>query len=73
VVVLPLVASSPLQLPEAMQEVAFVAVQVRVALPPLATLVGFALSVTTGAGPTPVTVTEVVALPLPPAPVHESV
>jgi len=55
-------------------EVAFVALQFSVAALPVVTLCGFALSVTAGAGVVPVvTVTDVVALLMPPAPVHDSV
>jgi hypothetical protein len=60
----PLVASVPLQAPEAVQDVALVELQVSVELPPLATEVGLAVSVTVGAGvalPT-VTVTEATLL-----------
>ena len=46
----PLVASAPLQPPEAVQEVAFVEDQVRVALSPLVTVLGLAESVTVGSG-----------------------
>jgi hypothetical protein len=48
--VLPEVFLLPLQPPEAVQEVAFVEDHVSCVLPPLATLVGLALSVTVGAG-----------------------
>ena len=48
----PLVASAPLQAPLAVQLVAFVELQVRVDEPPLATLVGLALSVRPGRGTT---------------------
>ena len=65
---------TPLQPPEAAQEVAFVELQVRVAVAPLVRLAGFARSVTTGAGALPVvTVTDVAALLLPPAPIQDSV
>jgi len=58
----------------AVQEVAFVELQVRVAALPLVRLVGFALRFTTGAAGAPdVTVTDVVALLLPPVPVHDKV
>jgi hypothetical protein len=67
---LPLVGSVPLQSPEAAHEAAFVELQLSVAALPLARLVGFAVRVTTGAGVLAVTVTDVVALPLPPAPVQ---
>ena len=46
----PLVALAPLQPPEAAQEVALVELHVSVEVPPLATEVGFAVSVTVGAG-----------------------
>ena len=49
---LPLVALLPLQPPEAVQTVALVVLQVRADELPLATLVGFAESVTVGAGTT---------------------
>ena len=52
----PLVALAPLQPPEAVQPVAFVEFQVNVEAAPLATLFGFAVRVTVGAGAT-VTVT----------------
>jgi len=45
----PLTASVPLQAPEAVQEVAFVADQVKVELPPLATELGLAAKLTVGA------------------------
>ncbi|MBS0375270.1 MAG: hypothetical protein JSR73_11870 [Proteobacteria bacterium] len=66
----PLVAFVPLQPPDAVQVVAFVELQVSVEAPPLATLVGLAVSVTVGAG---TTVTVVLALPEPPVPVQLSV
>jgi hypothetical protein len=49
---LPLVASAPLQPPEAVQEVAFVELHVSVDAPPPATVVGFADNVTVAAGTT---------------------
>lgn len=58
---LPLVALAPLQPPDAVHEVALVALQVRFEALPLDTLVGFAASVTVGSGgvtgvvPVPVT------------------
>jgi hypothetical protein len=64
----PLVALLPLQLPDAVQDVAFVEVQVSVDAAPLATDVGFAVNVTVGAGST-VTVA-VATLLVPPAPVQ---
>jgi hypothetical protein len=57
VTVEPLVGSPPLQPPEAVQEVALVANQVNVELPPLATVLGLAANVTVGVGE----VTETVA------------
>jgi hypothetical protein len=66
----PLAAKVPDQPPEAVQAVALVEDQVSVELPPLATLVGLALSETVGGA-----VTETVAdcAAEPPAPVHVSV
>jgi len=46
----PLVATAPLQPPEAVHAVALSEFQLRVELPPLATVVGEAVSVTVGAG-----------------------
>jgi hypothetical protein len=68
---LPLVGSLPLQPPEAVQVLAFVAFQVRVAAPPLVMLDGFAVSVTIATGR--VTVAIAVALALPPSPLQVSV
>jgi hypothetical protein len=68
VLCVPLVGSVPLQLPEAAHEVALVEVHVSVEAPPLATDVGFAVSVTVGACVT-VTVAEA-TLRLPSAPVQ---
>jgi hypothetical protein len=50
VVVVPLVGWAPDQPPEAAQLVAFAALHVNVDVPPLATLVGFAVRETVGAG-----------------------
>jgi hypothetical protein len=70
---LPLVACAPFQPPDAVHEVALVELQLRAAALPLVTLIGFALSVTAGAGVVPViTATVVVAEPSPPAPVQIS-
>ncbi len=68
VLAVPLIASVPFQPPEAVQEVAFVADQVSVDVLPLATLLGVAVKLTTGA----VAVTETVwdCEALPPVPVH---
>jgi hypothetical protein len=62
------VARGPVQPPEAVQEVAFAEVQVRVDAPPLAILVGEAVKVEVGTG---ATVTTTLAwLLLPPGPVQ---
>jgi hypothetical protein len=70
VLVEPLVASLPLQPPEAAQEVALVADQVNIELLPLATVLGLAAKVTIGAGEVTETVADCVALP--PVPVQVS-
>ena len=67
----PLADLVPDQAPEAVQEVAFVADQVRVELPPLATVLGPADKVTTGAAAVTETVVDCVALA--PRPVQVSV
>ena len=67
----PLVASLPLQPPEAMQEVAFLDDQDSVELLPLAMVLGLALKLSVGAGEVTVTVADCAALP--PAPVQVSV
>ena len=59
----PLIASVPLQPPDAAQEVAFVEDQVRVEAAPLATVVGLADRVTVGAAAFTVTVADWAALP----------
>jgi hypothetical protein len=64
----PAVDSLPDHPPEAVQEVALVAFQVKVDTPPLTTLLGFALKVTVGAAD--VTATVVDCDPLPPGPVQ---
>jgi len=56
-------ALEPVQPPEAAQEVAFVDVQLKVEVAPLATVLGLALSVTVGAGVVTVTVADCAALP----------
>jgi hypothetical protein len=66
----PLVALLPDQAPEAAQEVALVADQLKVALPPLAIVLGLELKLTVGAGAVTATVADCVALP--PAPVQVS-
>ena len=68
VLCVPLVAIVPLQLPDAVHEVALVELHVSVEAPPLTTEVGFADSATVGAGTT-VTVA-VAALLVPPVPVQ---
>jgi hypothetical protein len=70
--VLPLVALAPLQPPEAVHEVAFVELHMRVAAVPVPIIVGLADSVTDGAGGAAVTVTVTEAVPTPPAPVQFS-
>ena len=67
----PLVASLPLQPPEAVQEVAFLDDQDSAELLPLAIVLGLALKLTVGAGEVTVTVADCAALP--PAPVQVSV
>ena len=67
----PLNALLPDQAPAALHEVALVDDQVRVEVLPLATVVGFALSATVGAGVVTVIVADCDALP--PAPVQVSV
>jgi hypothetical protein len=64
----PLGALLPLHAPDAVQAVAFAADQASVALVPLVTELGAALSVTAGAGELTETVADWVALP--PGPVH---
>ena len=66
----PLVAWAPDQPPEAAQEVAFVADQLKVELPPLAMELGLAARLTVGAGAAEVTETVAAWVALPPAPVH---
>ena len=71
---MPLVATDPLQAPEAVQAVASVEDQVKVALPPLATVLGFELIVTVGAAAlTALTVMVADWAALPPAPVHVNI
>ncbi len=67
----PLIASVPLQPPEAVHEVAWVETQLSVEAAPLVTVLGLAVRVTDGAG----VVTEMVAdcAALPPAPLQVSV
>jgi hypothetical protein len=64
----PLIATAPLQPPEAVHAVAFAEVQVNVDIPPLATVVGEAASVTVGAGETTTTSADCEAWP--PGPVQ---
>jgi hypothetical protein len=63
VLVEPLVASDPLQPPEAVQAAAFVDVHVSTEVAPLPTVLGLALKVTEGAGVVTDTVTDWFALP----------
>ena len=67
----PLVASVPLQPPEAEQLVALVEDQVSTEVAPLVTVLGLALKLTVGAGAVTVTVADCPALP--PVPVQVSV
>jgi hypothetical protein len=60
----------PDQPPEAAQAVALVLDQLKFEVPPLATVLGLALTVTVGAGVGAVTDTVAVCVALPPAPVH---
>jgi hypothetical protein len=64
---------APLQAPLAVQLVAWVELQFNIDVPPLATLVGFALSVTVGGGTVAATVTVTDRLVVPPAPVQLNV
>ena len=64
----PLVASVPLQPPEAAQDVALVELQVNVEEPPLGTTVGYALNVASGITPT----MTVAVLLVPPGPLQAS-
>jgi hypothetical protein len=64
----PLMASEPLQPPDAAHAVAPVEDHVNIDVAPLATVLGVAVKVTVGAGV--VTVTIAVCAALPPAPVH---
>jgi hypothetical protein len=66
----PLAALVPDQAPDAVHEVALVAVQLKVELPPLATVLGLARKLTTGADVLTVTVADCDALP--PLPVQVS-
>jgi hypothetical protein len=68
---MPLTALVPDQAPEAVHEVALVAAQVNVELPPLATVAGLAVKVTVGEGEVTETVTDCVALPPPPVQLSE--
>lgn len=65
----PLTGLAPDQPPDAVQAVALVADQVRVALPPLATVLGLVARVMVGAGCVTETVADCAAL-LPPVPVQ---
>jgi hypothetical protein len=67
----PLVATAPLQPPEAVHAVAFCDVQLRLDEAPLATVVGDAVSATVGAGEVTAICAEVEAEP--PGPVQVSV
>jgi len=73
VLCVPAVALVPLQPPDAVHDVAFVELHVKVLLPPLATVVGDADNVTVGTGAWSVTVTDALAWAVPPGPVQLSV
>jgi hypothetical protein len=64
---MPLVARAPVQPPEAVQLAELVEDQFSVTLPPLATMLGVAVSITVGRG---VMATLAVAAPVPPGPVQ---
>ncbi len=68
----PLVASLPDQAPEAVHEVAFVADQFNLALAPLTTVPGLAVSVTVGAEAAGFTEIVTVCVASPPAPLQVS-
>lgn len=75
---LPAVGSEPLQLPDAVHEVALVELQLSAEVPPLVTPVGVTVKPTVGAGgggggAAAVTVIVAVAAPDPPGPVQVSV
>jgi hypothetical protein len=59
----PVAALAPDQAPEATQDVALVADQLNMELPPLATVLGFAAKLTVGAGVVTETVADWAALP----------
>ncbi len=63
----------PDQAPDAVHDVAFVEFHVRVAEPPLATVVGLAVSVSVGAAAGASTVTMIDRVAVPPSPVHDNV
>jgi len=58
---LPETGFAPLQSPDAVHDVAFVELHVKVPLPPVTMVVGDAVSVTVGAGVAPATATETLA------------
>jgi hypothetical protein len=66
----PLVASAPFQAPDAVQEVALVADQLKIESAPFLTVLGLADKVTAGAGAVTETVVDCVVLP--PEPLHAS-
>ncbi len=65
-----MVASLPDQAPEAAHEVAWVADQLKVALAPLATVLGLAFNVTVGAVAVGVAETVTACVAVPPAPLQ---
>ena len=72
VLCVPLAANVPLQPPEAVQDVALVELQVSVEAPPLATLVGFAVSVAVGTGLAAIVTVAAAAALVPPEPIQVS-
>ena len=70
---LPDTGLAPLQAPDAVHDVAFVELHVKVPLPPMTMVVGDAVNVTVGAGGALVTETEALLWAVPPAPVQLSV
>ena len=70
---MPLVGSAPLQPPEAAHEVALLELHVKVAAPPEATLVGFAVNVAVGTELTATVVAATARVPADPIQVSENV
>ena len=68
---MPLVANAPLQPPEAVHDVALVELQVSVEAPPLAIVLGLAVSEAVGTGLAVTVTVAAAAVLVPPEPVHE--